>query len=87
MIAPLFKNVLALEQYFADLRRSEDLPDSISMDCLCLVASGMQNASMTLGWGDESEAFHSLAIRSIECLLSEESAAVKAEFLKLGLSN
>lgn len=87
MTSPLFNNVLAIEGYFRDLRRNDDLPDSLSMNCLCLVASGMQNASMTLGWEDESEAFHSLAIRSIESLLSEESEDVRTEFRKIGISN
>ena len=77
--------ICKLEEHFMDLRRIDALPDDLSMNCLCLVASGMQNARETLGW-DESQEWNELAIRSVECLLSDESDEVISEFRKVGIT-
>jgi hypothetical protein len=55
------------------------------MDCLCLIAAGVDNANDTLGW-EETEDNAALVIRSIECSLESQSESVRAEFKALGIS-
>ena len=55
------------------------------MDCLCLIGSGRDNAGATLGW-EETEEFAALAIRSIQCLLTDETSEVQAAFKAAGVT-
>lgn len=69
-----------LEEHFRAMDDSQ-----FRMDCLCLIASGGDNAGDTIGW-DETEEFAELAIRSIESLLcDEESQEIKSAFKAAGV--
>ena len=69
-----------LEDHFRSMEYSDT-----RMDCLCLIAAGVDNANDTLGW-EETEENAALAIRSIECSLESQSEAVQSAFKALGIS-
>lgn len=69
-----------ITEHFVSMEKSD-----IRMDCRVLIASGVDNANDTLGWG-ETEEHAALAIRSIECLLETESEAVQSAFKALGIT-
>ena len=71
----------SLEDHF----RSMEGQTNLRMDCLCLIASGNDNAGATLGW-EETEEFAALAIRSIESLLTDETSEVRAAFKAAGVT-
>jgi len=69
-----------LEDHFRSMESSD-----ARMDCLCLIGSGRDNAGATLGW-EETEEFAALAIRSIQCLLTDETSEVQAAFKAAGVT-
>lgn len=69
-----------LENHFRSMESSDT-----RMDCLCLIAAGVDNANNTLGW-EETEENAALAIRSIECALETQSEAVQLAFKALGIT-
>ena len=71
----------SLEDHF----RSMEDQATLRMDCLCLIASGNDNAGATLGW-EETEEFAALAIRSIQCLLADETSEIQAAFKAAGVT-
>jgi hypothetical protein len=70
-----------ITDHFVSMENSD-----LRMDCLVLIASGVDNANDTLGWS-ETEEHAALAIRSIECLLETESEVVQSAFKSLGISH
>jgi hypothetical protein len=68
-----------LEDHF----RAMDSSDT-RMDCLCIIASGYDNAGATLGW-EETEDFAAFAIRSIESRLTDEASEIQAAFKAAGV--
>jgi hypothetical protein len=71
----------SLEDHF----RSMEDQATLRMDCLCLIASGNDNAGATLGW-EETEEFAALAIRSIQGLLGEMPSEIQAAFKSAGVT-
>jgi hypothetical protein len=69
-----------LQDHFRSMEYSD-----IQMDCILLIAAGVDNANETLGW-EETEENAALAIRSIECSLETQSKAVQSAFKDLGIS-
>jgi hypothetical protein len=71
----------SLENHFHSMKGQSIL----RMECLCLIASGSDNARATLGW-EETEELAALTIRSIESLLEDQTSEVQAAFKAAGVT-